>query len=173
MKRRVLTLALMTACSAAFAQSASRDAFLKNQAYNEMMRIVRQMEVLENNFSALSDRVAKLEGGSEARSLKDEIDALKFEVNRLKGQLQAQRKEIVSDIVKKISSVPQQSRSSAAAAPDTTGCEQYTVQAGDTLSLISQAFNTTVRNLKDLNGLKSDNLRVGQKLLVPSQGKTR
>ncbi len=169
-KRFVLVAAIV--CMAALAQASSRDAFIKNQAYNEMMRIVRQMEVLENNFSALSDRVSKLEGGNEARSLKDEVDALKFEVNRLKAQLQSQRKEIVSDIVKKISTA-QPRTPTVSPVQSAANCEQYIVQAGDTLSLISQAFNTTVRKLKDINGLKSDSLRVGQKLLVPSQGKSR
>ena len=45
---------------------------------------------------------------------------------------------------------------------------EYTVQAGDTLSLIAQAFNTTVSKLRQMNGLKSDMLRIGQKLTVPA-----
>ena len=44
---------------------------------------------------------------------------------------------------------------------------EYTVQSGDTLSLIAQAFGTTVAKIKEMNGLKSDNLRIGQKLNLP------
>ncbi len=45
----------------------------------------------------------------------------------------------------------------------------YEVQKGDTLWSISQAFNTTVKELKALNGLKSNKLRQGQVLkLGPS-----
>ena len=36
-------------------------------------------------------------------------------------------------------------------------------------SLISQAFGTTVGKIKELNNLKSDGIRVGQKLVVPGQ----
>lgn len=170
MKRNILLIAVVAMGVSAFAQSNSRDAFLKNQAYNEMMRVVRQMEVLESNFSSLSERVSKIERGGETSALKAEIEALKAEVNRLKADMQSQRKEIVADIAKKINTVQARNTSAATTtrpAVDTSNCEQYVVQSGDTLSLISQAFGTTVRKLKELNSLKSDNLRVGQKLLVP------
>lgn len=45
--------------------------------------------------------------------------------------------------------------------------DSYVVQSGDTLSEIAQQFNTTVAALKQLNGLKSDTITVGQKLLIP------
>lgn len=41
------------------------------------------------------------------------------------------------------------------------------VQKGDSLSAIARAAGTTVEKLKQINGLKSDNLRLGQKLKVP------
>ena len=42
----------------------------------------------------------------------------------------------------------------------------YTVQKGDTLYSISKRFNTTVTNLKSLNKLKSNELSIGQSLIV-------
>jgi chromosome segregation ATPase len=41
------------------------------------------------------------------------------------------------------------------------------VQKGDSLSAIARAAGTTVEKIKQVNGLKSDNLRLGQKLKVP------
>ena len=41
--------------------------------------------------------------------------------------------------------------------------------AGDNLSLIARAFCTTVDKIKEMNSLKSDNLRIGQKLMVPKK----
>ena len=42
----------------------------------------------------------------------------------------------------------------------------YTIQKGDTLYSISKRFNTTVTNLKSLNKLKSNELSIGQSLIV-------
>ena len=42
----------------------------------------------------------------------------------------------------------------------------YTVKKGDTLYSISKKFNTTVEILKEINGLKSNTLSIGQKLLT-------
>lgn len=42
----------------------------------------------------------------------------------------------------------------------------YTVKAGDTLYGIAQKYNLTVDELKKINNLSSNNLSIGQKLLV-------
>lgn len=43
----------------------------------------------------------------------------------------------------------------------------YIVQAGDTLYSLANRFNTTVQNIKDLNGLTSNTLSIGQQLIIP------
>ena len=43
----------------------------------------------------------------------------------------------------------------------------YTVQEGDTLYDIARTFETTVAAIKELNGLTSNTLHVGQVLLIP------
>lgn len=45
---------------------------------------------------------------------------------------------------------------------------EYTVRSGDTLWLLAQRFGTTVDQIKSLNGLRSDNLNIGQVLLIPT-----
>jgi LysM repeat protein len=54
-----------------------------------------------------------------------------------------------------------------AAAVATTGDNLYTVKSGDTLSRIATRNNTTVNELKSLNGLTTDRINVGQKLKLP------
>jgi hypothetical protein len=171
MKTKILTISLVLTGVAAMAQPNSRDQFVKQQAYNEMMRVVRQMEVLESNLSALSDRVSRLERSGEDSALRSEIEALRAEVKRLKTDMSSQRSQIVSDLVGRINNAQPRNTASTStnkSSANDSNCEQYVVQRGDTLSLISQAFGTTVKKLKELNGLKSDNLRIGQKLLVPA-----
>lgn len=52
----------------------------------------------------------------------------------------------------------------AHAAEDTQG--KYIVQHGDTLNKISQKYNVSVQQIKQWNGLSSDLILVGQKLIV-------
>ena len=44
----------------------------------------------------------------------------------------------------------------------------YVVKGGDSLWSIARMFNSTVDEIKSLNGLKSNVLRIGQRLVVPS-----
>ncbi|WP_409272394.1 LysM peptidoglycan-binding domain-containing protein [Neobacillus sp. SCS-31] len=61
----------------------------------------------------------------------------------------------------------QQAKPSAPSQPATGNIGSYVVVGGDTLGKISLLYNTTVENLKALNGLSSDMIRVGQVLKVP------
>ncbi len=44
----------------------------------------------------------------------------------------------------------------------------YTVKRGDSLYLIASTFKTSIQNIKNLNGLSSNILRIGQKLVIHS-----
>lgn len=45
--------------------------------------------------------------------------------------------------------------------------QRYTIKSGDSLSTIAQAHGVTVRSLKAINQLSSNNIRAGKTLLVP------
>ena len=47
--------------------------------------------------------------------------------------------------------------------------KEYVVKGGDSLGKIALASGISIRALKELNGLKKDNVRVGQKLKVPAE----
>ena len=49
---------------------------------------------------------------------------------------------------------------------DTAAVKTYTVKVGDTLYSLSNKFYITIEQLKELNNLKDNNLRVGQVLVV-------
>lgn len=152
-----------------------REAFMKQQALVAVERMGGQLDMLESNQNALSERVRRLEhGGGEVASLKAEVDALRSDLNRLRAEMQNQRKEIVNDIVSRIkaeeSKRPRPVTPVAPPPPPAEARGTYTVQPGDTLSLIAQAFGTTIGRLKEMNGLRGDALRVGQKIQVPEPG---
>jgi LysM repeat protein len=51
--------------------------------------------------------------------------------------------------------------------PVQPGAKTYKVVAGDSLGAIATRLKTTVAILKSLNKLTSDNIRVGQVLVIP------
>lgn len=56
---------------------------------------------------------------------------------------------------------------SAPAGTANLGEEIYTVKSGDTLSKIAATHNTTVKAIRDANNLKTDRIKVGDKLKIP------
>ena len=47
--------------------------------------------------------------------------------------------------------------------------EYYIVKSGDNLWNIAKKYNTTVQDIKTINNLKTDILKVGQKLIIPPE----
>ena len=63
--------------------------------------------------------------------------------------------------------------SGGAPAVDLSPGEQlYTVKSGDSLSAIATAHHTTIKALRAANNLKTDAIKVGQKLKIPAGGTT-
>ena len=157
------------AAMGAFAQG--REAFVQQQAYAEMQRVSGQIDVLQNNFDDLQRRVAGIERGNNTQALRQGIEALQASVAELRRQLQSQREAIVKDLTGRIKTIqaaqtpppPKETPKKVVVGPH----REYEVKAGDTLSLIAEAFGTTVSKIKEMNGLKSDMLRIGQKIMGP------
>lgn len=173
-KRMAIVSVCAAACSAAFAQV--RDNFMQQQAYAEMQRVSGQVDVLESNIGELQRRVGRLEGGGDTRAIRQELDALKAAVAEIRREMRAQREGIVKELsgkmaaIMKASTPPPPPPPAPQPKPSYTGpCQEYVVQPGDTLSLIAEAFGATVSRIKEMNRLKGDGLRIGQKLLVPKK----
>lgn len=158
-----------------------REAFLKRQAYAEMQRVSGQIDVLQSSHDELVERVNRMESGKgEIGALKNDIAALRAEIDGVRREMNRMRQEIVADMTKKVIEIVKANNAAQPPAPPVRPvvpsrpshngpCREYVVQSGDTLSLIAQAFATNVSTIKEMNGLKNDNLRIGQKLLVPKK----
>jgi hypothetical protein len=61
-------------------------------------------------------------------------------------------------------------RAAAAVRPAGEGGKEsgYQVRAGDTLSSISRRFKVSLESLRQTNHLKNDNIKIGQKLIIPA-----
>jgi len=165
--KQTVVMACLVSCTAAFGQA--RESFMQQQAYAEMQRVSGQVDVLQSNLSDVQRRVGKLEGGGDMRGVRQEIEALKASIAELRREMQSLRGEIVKDLSGRIAKMQ-----TPAPAPKPVERKivigphvEYTVKSGDTLSLIAEAFNTTVPKIKEMNNLKGNNLRVGQKLNLP------
>ena len=168
--KSTMLLAGMAIGVAAFGQG--RDNFMQQQAFAEMQRVAGQVDVLQNNLSDLQRRVGALEGGGDSRGIRQELEALKASVAELRRMMQSQRGEIVRDLSGRLSKMQQQMTPPPPPKPVEKRIvipphKEYTVQPGDTLSMIAEAFGTSVGKIKEMNSLKSDGLRVGQKLNLP------
>ena len=169
--KKSLTMAVALAATMAFAQG--KDDFMRQQAMAEMQRVSGQIDVLQNNFDDLARRVSSLEsGGGETRALRQEIDSLRSTVAELRRQMESQRGEIVKDIsgrIAKMQPPPAPEKKTVKKTVVTGPHYEYTVQSGDSLFIIAKAFNTSVSKIREMNNLKSDSLRVGQKINVPKE----
>ena len=73
--------------------------------------------------------------------------------------------------------IPAPTAAAPAAAPGATtqsdsGEKVYSVKSGDTLTTIAKQFNTTVKAIRSANNLKTDSIKVGQKLKSPAGATT-
>lgn len=170
-----LIAALAVGSAAAIPAAAqSQENFMRQQAFQEMQRVLGQLEVLQSNLDDLSRRVSKLETGSGGQDeLKAEISALKGSVQQLRREQDSQRAEIVNELSSRIAKLPiggkSETKKPAAKAVYSGPCLEYTVQSGDSLFLISKAFNVSVKEIKEMNSLKSDILKIGQKVKIPKK----
>jgi LysM repeat protein len=65
---------------------------------------------------------------------------------------------------------PKATKATGGAAPAADSDGTYTVKSGDVLGSIAKKFGTTVAKLREANSLKTDQIKVGQKLKVPAGG---
>lgn len=171
MNRKITAFCLAASLALAASADGNKNAFLGQQAYDETRRLAGQVDVIQNNLDDINARLTRLERGSsggDVAALKNRIAALEGQVADLKRQLANQRSEIVGDLSKRISKIQAAEPPPPKPVVKTIGPHQeYVVKSGDTLSLIAEAFGTTVPKIREMNGLKKDNLRVGQKIKVP------
>ena len=189
MKRIVLMAVAAASCAAAAQAPAAADAVRARmqleQVVAEAQRLGENFDLLSENQGRLDGRMAKLEGElASIRELKAEIAALRAENASLKARQEALRREIVDDIAKKLGQLgvapaarasapaPAASAAPAPAAPVSRGPGyEHIVEPGQTLSEIARGYGVSVAKIKAANALKSDNLRIGQKLFVPDPPK--
>jgi LysM repeat protein len=180
--------------SAVLALSISLCAFAQQGSTSESGRVVfkNAQEATSYYENLMSEMVSRIRGMQEdnaqmvasinelqkqVQALSQSNQALAQDVATLKSQMaaesdsrQAQMNQVVDKVKSAIkSSVSSSDSSSGASSSSSQEMIEYTVQTGATLSLVAKAFKVSVDEIKKANGLKSDIIRPGQKLLIPKK----
>ena len=132
----------------------------EQQANIRIANLESQISQLQKNLGVKSNQYAELvrklelERSSREKSNKALLNQVSTELEKTANHFSKNQKKLAAAIAK--------SSSSRGGSGGT-----YVVKKGDSLSLIASALGVKVSTLKRANGLKSDTIRIGQKLVLP------
>jgi LysM repeat protein len=94
-----------------------------------------------------------------------DLKALEDRIATVDAARQKDKQAIIDQLAKELASIGS-SKSGKTELP-TTGTKEHIVQKGETLTTIAKAAGVTVADLKKVNNLTGDDIKVGQKLVIP------
>lgn len=171
----VLTVLFAISFTASAQQSGSSSSSNVLKYYEEQIgSLVSQMKLIQDDNSKLAAAIIDMQ--KKIQSLSQSNQALAQEISTIKRQMTADA-ETRSAQLGKLEKLTREAIATPPPAPvaqpsgPAVDCVEYVVQAGATLSAIAKAYNVSVEDIRKTNKLSNDNLRVGQKLLIPATGK--
>ena len=163
----LFSLALLTGCETLQTpqqrqQEAARKQMIARHAEEQAHRVKGQVESVEMENARLVQ---------ELQQLRQEVRSYGSQISRLNGQmssLESKQAREMQVLIKRVEGLLKKSVASRPASkPSKRNGREHIVESGHTLSAIAQAYGTTVKAIKSANNLKSDSIRVGQKLFIP------
>ena len=173
MKHLILALTIFLTAAGVHAQS--RTTFKTTQEavryYEELVgSLIQQVKLMQDDNATLQAAVL---------DLKKQVNVLTAKAQNTDRELEALRKQIAADaetrkaqlnkLADKLTNQPVQRTQAPAQEIPQGEFIEHTVEPGTTLSALSKAYGVTVSDIKKANRLSSDNIRVGQKLLIPAK----
>ena len=148
-------------------ESEARANAARRQQEEQVHRVRGQMETVEQETAMLRREIAQLQ--ADISALSAQIGQLNSKMNQLDAKQQKEMSALINQVeamIRKINT--SRPSSSGSSAPANRGPGRiHEVKSGHTLSAIAAAYGTTVKKIKEANDLKSDQIRVGQKLFIP------
>jgi len=148
----------------------ARQSLMMQQAQRDAALSRNQLEGLTQSQRALQDRLDRLEAMTRDNAkMHDEILGLRKDIDQLRDEREAMRKQIVDDLTTRINQYMAKAMagSTHVTAPATQTGRKHTVEAGQTLTDIAKAYKTTSSAIMKANSLKSSTLYAGQVLFIP------
>jgi len=158
--------ALLSGCETLQTPQQRRETTARQQsairmADEKLRRLQGQVESIEMENARLVQEMQQLR--SEVRSLNSQVSQFNSGMQSMQSRQARDKQEVIDQVSKRVGTLIQKQ---AASAPRSSGRE-HVVESGHTLSAIASAYGTTVKAIKQANKLKSDTIRVGQKLFIP------
>ncbi|MCM8764760.1 MAG: LysM peptidoglycan-binding domain-containing protein [Candidatus Omnitrophica bacterium] len=121
-----------------------------------LQQVASEFDVMNNRKFVDETEILKLKKyyDGQIETLLNEIVRQESEIFALK---QVHQKKLLSQEVEAAGHEPR----------EMTAVRYHTVKKGETLSGIAKRYNTTTQKLREINKLKSDNVLIGQKLIIP------
>ena len=173
MKHLIFALAIFL--TAAGVHDQNRTTFKTTQEavryYEELVgSLIQQVKLMQDDNATLQASVL---------DLKKQVNVLTAKAQNTDRELEALKKQIAADaetrkaqlnkLADKLINQPAQRVQTPAQEIPQGEFIEHTVEPGTTLSALSKAYGVTVSDIKKANRLSSDNIRVGQKLLIPAK----
>ncbi len=147
----------------------------------DLQKVRERQQAVDMELQALHRDIETTRAGSNDAGLRARLDEQDRRIQTLAAARETDRKEIVEDVARRVSAIVNGAGTSRAtgarattgrASPPATKTEnfyEHVVKSGETLSAIAKAYGTTAGAILKASNLKSENVRVGQKLLVPAK----
>jgi len=158
--------AVLSAASRLHDEQIAKLNFSVNQLKEDRAALERKNAILAKRVANLESRMALLSKLSSTLNAK-----INAEMATRKRDDDALLKHVAKQLAAALNSPSRRPAISAppATRPASGEFYEYTVEQGATLIAIAKAYKVSVADIKKANRLKSDNIRVGQKLLIPKK----
>lgn len=129
------------------------------------IELLQEKLAKQYNLKSIESRIAAIEKKQE--KITTDLHQLSGHANQTTNALSILEKEI-EKTTQKIQEISQlKSTLNSISKAIGTGGNTHKVTRGDTLEKIARRYNTSIANLKQMNGLTSNTIIVGQELKVP------
>ncbi len=142
-------------------EASARQNMAARHAEERNLRMQGKIESGEMANAQLTQQMQQLR--SEVRSCNSQIAQLNGKMN----SLEAKQAREMQELIRRVEKLLTKSVARRSSPPSRGAGREHVVKPGHTLSAIASAYGTTVKSIKQANNLKSDTIRVGQKLFIP------
>lgn len=146
-------------------QIRSEMTFLKREATENQ---AQSLDKLDANLGSLISDVKQMR--NHANGLSETLAKTQSRVEELNNTVQAQNRNI-HNLHSALATIMEAFDMKPPAGISTETADTYKVKAGDSLDKIARKYKTSIKKIKELNRLKNDTIRVGQKLKVEASQK--